>query len=158
MSPEQALGGSEPDERSDVYSLGVVLYEMLSGKTPYPEISLQSVVQRHMSEEKLPPLAELRDDVPHSVSDAVGRALAVEPDARFATAREFAEALRLPDSPVETEATGRRRRRIIGAWVVAAALVVVALLWRFAVVDAPPARGVQTAVAVIPFSVSCKGE
>jgi tetratricopeptide (TPR) repeat protein len=154
MSPEQALGGSEPDQRSDVYSLGVVLYEMISGKTPYPEISLQSVVGRHLSEEKLTPLAELRDDVPHSVSDAVEHALAVEPDARFGSAREFAEALRLPPSPAETAATGRRRRRLIGAWAAVVAIALLAALWRFAVVRGPQSGGAQTAIAVFPFSVN----
>ena len=154
MSPEQALGGTEPDQRSDVYSLGVVLYEMLSGKTPYPEISLQSVVGRHMSEERLTPLAELRDDVPHSVSEAVERALAVEPDARFASARELADALRAPPSPQATAATGRRRRRVVGAWIAIAAVIVVAALWRFAFVREPSSSSTQTAVAVFPFSVS----
>jgi serine/threonine-protein kinase len=149
MSPEQALGELDPDQRSDVYSLGVIVYEMLAGATPYPETSLQSVVDRHLSHGRPTPLAEVRDDVPRAVSDAVARALAVEPDRRFATAREFAEAL----TPASRTSAAPRRRRAIVAGAALLALAAGVWLWRGPSVGGRGAPDSPTAVAVFPFTV-----
>jgi len=100
MSPEQAQGDSHIDGRSDVYSLGCVVYEMLWGKPPFtgaPAI----VFLRHTSAEPMP-LACRMPDLPHGVSAAVSRALAKPPAARFATAGAFAAALRAACRPLES--------------------------------------------------------
>lgn len=92
MSPEQAVGGSRVDGRSDTYSLGCVLYEMLTGEPPFSGPSAQAIVAKVMTEKPTAPSAT-RDTVPDEVEDAVLTALAKLPVDRFASAAEFAAAL-----------------------------------------------------------------
>lgn len=92
MSPEQAAGDRNIDQRSDIYSLACVLYEMLSGTPPFtgpPTL----VMHRHVHQRPLP-LSMLRSDVPHGVSEVLERALAKDPNDRFATAGDLLAALR----------------------------------------------------------------
>jgi len=92
MSPEQASGERAIDGRSDVYSLGCVLYEMLAGEPPYTGPTAQAVILKRFTE-AAPPVRRLRPAVPPAVEDALGKALAREPDDRFASAAAFADAL-----------------------------------------------------------------
>lgn len=93
MSPEQSSGERLVDGRSDIYSLGCVLYEMLAGEPPYTGRTAQAIVARRLGE-PVPPLRTLRETVPAGVERAVTQALAKAPADRFATARQFAEALK----------------------------------------------------------------
>ncbi|GIV85920.1 MAG: hypothetical protein KatS3mg052_2927 [Candidatus Roseilinea sp.] len=90
MSPEQALG-RPLDERSDVYSLGAVLYEMLTGAPPYKGPTGISVAMKHVTE-PVPDLRQHRPDLPDACIAVVEKAMAKEPGARFATAGEMATA------------------------------------------------------------------
>ncbi len=108
MSPEQATGQKEIDGRSDIYSLGCVLYEMLVGRTP--------------SDARTSLISE-RQDVPIDIQLAIETALAEQPGERYATAGEFATALRLPQTVSSASRARRRRRR----WLAASAVAVVAL-------------------------------
>jgi serine/threonine-protein kinase len=92
MSPEQAAGERALDARSDVFALGAVTYEMLAGEPPVTGASAQAIIAKVMTERAMS-LRVLRDTVPAAVDAAVLRALAKAPIDRFATAREFAEAL-----------------------------------------------------------------
>ena len=92
-SPEQARGGSELDGRTDIYSLGCVLYEMLAGEPPFTGATRTAVLARQLSD-PVPPLRTVRPDVPTAVERAALRALAKRPEERFPTAGAFAEALR----------------------------------------------------------------
>jgi hypothetical protein len=92
MSPEQARGASRMDGRSDVYSLGCVLYEMLAGLPPFTGPTRAAVLARAMAD-SLPPLSTVCPTVPAAVEQAVARALAKRPEDRFAGAAEFARAL-----------------------------------------------------------------
>jgi eukaryotic-like serine/threonine-protein kinase len=92
MSPEQAAGDKAMDARTDIYSLGIVLYEMLAGEPPFAAPTAQAMIARRMLEAPKP-LTELRETVPQGVAAAVTRALAKAPADRFATAAEFARAL-----------------------------------------------------------------
>jgi serine/threonine-protein kinase len=100
MSPEQAVGDKGIDARSDIYSLGTVLYEMLAGETPFAAPTAQATIARRFTESPRP-LRLVRETVPEAVAAAVARALAKSPADRFATAAEFARAL---DAPAETSA------------------------------------------------------
>jgi len=91
MSPEQAAGDAQVDGRSDVYSLGCVLYEMLAGEPPYTGATAQAIIAKRFSE-PVPHIRTLRD-VPEPVERAITRALARVPADRFATAADFAAAL-----------------------------------------------------------------
>jgi pimeloyl-ACP methyl ester carboxylesterase/streptogramin lyase len=134
MAPEQ-IEGKPVDGRADLYSLGCVAYECLSGHKPYERDTDVAVLWAHMMA-PLPVLGDLRD-VPPSVEDVLGRALAKSPEERFATCREFVTALaaELPEGagavPKPVRARRRRRgvQRIIGTWPgrVVAALLAVAL-------------------------------
>jgi DNA-binding SARP family transcriptional activator len=93
ISPEQARGQGEIDGRSDIYSLGSVLYEMLTGQPPFTGATRGTVLARVMAE-AVPPLRTVRPDIPPQVELAVVTALAKQPKQRFADAAEFAEALR----------------------------------------------------------------
>src|SRR5215210_7754407 len=93
MSPEQAMGEREITARSDVYALGAVLYEMLSGDPPFTGSTAQAVVARVVTESPRS-LTTQRHTIPRNVEAAVLTALEKLPADRFATAAEFAEALR----------------------------------------------------------------
>ncbi len=92
MSPEQAAGSRDLDGRSDLYSLGCVLYEMLAGQPPFTGPSVESLVHQHLTVEPHPVTA-LRSAVPAPVSQALTKALAKTSADRFSTAAEFAAAL-----------------------------------------------------------------
>jgi serine/threonine-protein kinase len=88
MSPEQCLGGERSDPRSDIYGLGCVLFQMLTGKAPFERDSVRDVIQAHLAEE--PPLASsLRGEVPPVVDELVRRCLAKSPEGRFASMAEL---------------------------------------------------------------------
>ncbi len=92
MSPEQAAGEREVDARTDIYSLGVVLYEMLAGEPPYTGATAQSIMAKRFSGE-IPSIHRVRPAVPDPVERAVLQALAPVPADRFRTAAEFSQAL-----------------------------------------------------------------
>ncbi|HEU5154407.1 MAG TPA: protein kinase, partial [Gemmatimonadales bacterium] len=93
MSPEQASGESGIDGRSDLYSLGCVLYEMLTGEPPFTGPTPQAIIAKRFVS-AIPRVRTTRD-VPQEVDEAVNRALSRTPVDRFPTAAEFAEALRV---------------------------------------------------------------
>jgi tRNA A-37 threonylcarbamoyl transferase component Bud32/TolB-like protein len=123
MSPEQGSGVPEVDARSDVYSLACVVYEMLAGEPPFTGFSAQAVVAKRLSSHP-PPISILRDTVPAHVERALAVALARMPADRFATAKEFADALTRPHEPARP-----RWRRGIAAAVLVAILVGVSWWW-----------------------------
>ncbi len=95
MSPEQATAEKLITARSDIYSLGSVLYEMLTGNPPHVGASAQQIIMKIVTEEAAP-VTKLRKAVPENVADAVARSLEKLPADRFATAAEFAAALGNP--------------------------------------------------------------
>jgi len=87
LSPEQAKGG-EVDPRSDLYSLGIVLYELLTGKTPFDGETPVEIAMKHLSTTPKPP-SKLRPDIPRELDMVVLRALAKNPDERYQSADEM---------------------------------------------------------------------
>ena len=87
LSPEQARGG-EVDPRSDLYSLGIVLYELLTGKTPFDGETPVEIAMKHLSTAPKPP-SKLRPDIPRELDMVVLRALAKNPDDRYQSADEM---------------------------------------------------------------------
>jgi serine/threonine-protein kinase len=160
MSPEQVAGERNLDGRTDVYSLGTVLYEMLAGEPPFTGATAQAIVARRLAEAPRP-IRPARDSVPPELERVVLRSLARAPADRY-TAAALAEAMDAarhapapsPDSQQDTgEVTGSRThvRRRIGAAVVALLVVVAAgLLYRRGGVP-PPLD--DSLVAVAPFDV-----
>lgn len=127
MSPEQATDGRELDARSDVWSLGAVVYEMLVGEPPYVGSSPRAVVAKMLSE-PVTPVSRSRELIPANVDAAVRKALARTPADRFDTPAAFAEALADPGFTLPGadggEEAARRWRWIAGA---ALGLVIVAV-------------------------------
>jgi serine/threonine-protein kinase len=130
MSPEQATGDHGIDRRSDVYSLGAVLYEMLVGDPPHTGSTAQAIIAKVLTD-KPRPVRAFRDSVPPHIADAVDVALAKLPADRFATAAEFAQALAGKSVVVPVDAlTPSRRRSLLRdprSWVAAAAVSVAAV-------------------------------
>jgi serine/threonine-protein kinase len=127
MSPEQAMGEREITGRSDVYALGCVLYEMLTGDPPFTGSTAQAIVAQVVTEAPRPMIPR-RHTIPPQIEAAVLRALEKLPADRFATPAEFAQALAAaPAQVTRTSAvpTAAQRPRV-GPWI--AALVPVLLL------------------------------
>jgi tetratricopeptide (TPR) repeat protein len=123
MSPEQATGERHLDGRSDVYSLGAVLFEMLAGVPPFTGPNPRAVLARQLSE-AAPSIRRFRPEVSGALDAVLGRALAADPAERFADATAFAAALQGEAPPLQVSRRGRR----LGTWV-GAALLVLAALW-----------------------------
>jgi len=135
MSPEQAMGDKLVDARSDIYSLGVVAYQLFAGKPPFEGSNAQDVILKHISSAPRP-LDAVRKDVPPDVSDAVMRCLRKSPADRWASAADFAAAL-LPPPPPKAGALAvlwrrirplSRRARVRASWYIAAFAVLLAVL------------------------------
>jgi hypothetical protein len=92
MPPEQVRGDKRIDARADVYALGVILYECVTGRRPYEAETLAHLAVL-IHEGQAAPVAELRPDVPPAFAQMVHRAMANKPELRFPTAREFGDAL-----------------------------------------------------------------
>jgi serine/threonine-protein kinase len=126
MSPEQATASAEIDGRSDVYSLGCVLYEMLGGKPPFAGRTPEELMGAQVAE-RVPLVSQLRADVPPALSQAVQRAMAKSPAERFDGAAAFAAAIAAATA-VEPVAGGRRRWWLGAAAMLGAVLAAGALL------------------------------
>jgi serine/threonine-protein kinase len=164
MSPEQLMGDKEVDRRTDIYSLGCVLYEMLTGKAPFS--GEEGFAERFTDHAPLPSAA--RNDLPKAVDPIVAKALARDPAARYSSAQDFAAALARvqqqtsPTKSVLTTGERRlrsRRNRKIGMFAGIALMLVLALFASSAVYQRSQ-RGragsqldeVDTpSVAVLPF-------
>jgi eukaryotic-like serine/threonine-protein kinase len=112
MSPEQAMGERAVDARSDIFSLGCVLYEMLLGEPPFTGVTAQAIVAKVMTADA-PSLTGQRRSIPPGIDQAVHRALERLPADRYATAADFASALKDGES-----ATGTRSARSVLRWLV----------------------------------------
>jgi hypothetical protein len=150
MSPEQATGDRILDRRSDLYSLGAVVYEMLSGEPPVYGTTAQAIIARLVTERPTP-LRVVRDTVSDELSRVVERSLAKVPADRFASGADFAAHLSAP--------AALRRRRIPTAWLYRAAGVAVAvgvLAWAGIVIAKHRSRPAPSAslIAVLPPTLS----
>ena len=147
MSPEQAAGERRVDGRTDLYSLGCVLYEMLAGEPPFTGPTAQAVLAKRFGA-SAPLIRVVREGVPPAVERAIERALAKAPADRFTTAGEFAKALSEPDAarPTRTFPAVHRWGAAIGLAALAAAGF---LLSR----SPPPSTTDPNLLAIAPFDV-----
>jgi eukaryotic-like serine/threonine-protein kinase len=156
MSPEQSLGDSTLDGRSDLYSLGCVLYEMLTGEPPYVGHSPQAITAKRLLD-PIPSVRRLRDTVPVELDDVLRRVLGKAPADRFATADAFTRSLVGASSHTglaPIPAGPSRRLARFGIAVIALAVVLGSVVAFFArnraKAGAVPADG-QHVIAVLPL-------
>ncbi len=132
MSPEQALGSSDLDYRSDVYSLGLVVYEMLAGEPPFSGPTPVAVLARHANE-RVPSLEIVRPNVPSGVVAVIEKALEKVPADRYQTADDFGKALHkgVSSEVRVVRLSVRRRRWQMFAGVASAVVAITIGLWLF---------------------------
>jgi serine/threonine-protein kinase len=133
MSPEQATAERELDARSDIYSLGSVLYEMLAGEPPHSGPTTQAIIAKIITD-KPRPITELRGTVPAALAVALHTALAKLPADRFASAAEFAATLARPGAATGGAAVlwPRRPRAALAVAIVGAAVPALVAGWLLA--------------------------
>jgi len=162
MSPEQAAGSRDLDGRSDLYSLGCVLYEMLAGVPPFTGTTAESLAHQHLNLSPRP-VTELRPAVPAVVAAALQRALAKTPADRFNPVALFGEALgpavigtvvTAASTAATTIPKPRRGLLLLGLAAIAVAAIAVVLVMRShrATPSAPAAPvHARSEIAVLPF-------
>jgi serine/threonine-protein kinase len=160
LSPEQAQGGGT-EAASDIYSIGVILYELLTGRLPFEGESAVAIAVKHLTEEP-PRVAEFRPDVHPALEAAVMKALVKDPKHRYRDAAEFSAALQSARAAIamgddgqgtavwapltgipEEEEPPKRRRRLL--WLLLPLLLAAALLY-FLVLAGPPQVAVPDVV------------
>jgi serine/threonine-protein kinase len=170
MSPEQATGDRAIDGRTDIYSLGAVTYEMLSGEAPHAASTAQATIARLMTEDPRP-LSAVRRAVPAHVEAAVLHALEKLPADRFATGHEFADALQGKSGVGLIAPTSKpRSRRPLAVAYGVATLFAVASVWAWArptrapalaavrfKVDLPAGQQFDEGVVGVPVAISPNG-
>jgi serine/threonine-protein kinase len=172
MSPEQAAGEPTVDHRSDIYSLGIVLWEMLAGEVPFDGPSSQGILIKHLTQ-PMPAVKTKRPNVSAGLSKVVARCTEKKREDRYQSAAEVAEALKAAGAGVpaygraETAgALGARRRRL--AWVGAASAGVAVLTLGVYALGRSGGAGeggglehgaavAGTSVAVLPFEALVSG-
>jgi serine/threonine protein kinase/Tol biopolymer transport system component len=175
MSPEQATAEKEITARSDVYSLGSVLYEMLTGNPPHVGVSAQQIIMKIITEPAAP-VTQFRKAVPPNVAAAVAKSLEKLPADRFESARAFSEALGNQAFRTQTEggawapSDGSRRQRALVPAVALGALAlgfILANAWRPAqtsrnaarfVLSAPPSAPLNPTANSIDVAISPDGK
>jgi tetratricopeptide (TPR) repeat protein len=148
MSPEQAGGEKDLDGRSDLYSLGCVLHEMLAGQPPFTGPTVESLVHQHLSAEP-PSVTTIRPSVPGWIAAALERSLAKTPADRFNPVAQFGEAIapRGGMTPTDTVPVDRRAKRwwmmaggVLGIAAIVAVIAIVGAMRRGGSVTLDPER------------------
>jgi TolB-like protein/tetratricopeptide (TPR) repeat protein/tRNA A-37 threonylcarbamoyl transferase component Bud32 len=144
MSPEQATASGDLDARTDVYALGCLVHEMVTGSPPFEGATPQALIAKHMVD-AVPSLRKSDPSIPLFVDRAVARALAKDREDRFESAAALAEALRSG-----TVVARVRRRHVVRRWQIGAALILVATVtwWLTNLTGTPGVR----ALAVLPLT------
>ncbi|MEP6550346.1 MAG: serine/threonine-protein kinase, partial [Gemmatimonadales bacterium] len=158
MSPEQSVGGTDIDNRADIYSLGVVGHEMLAGARPFTGETTQAILAANLTK-PAPRLDYLREDVPIPVCRAIGKALNKDPRDRFQNASELIAALghhAPPRSKISRAFNVRKLRRISKRKIAAGLLLLVFAvgIGLYARSHAPSGPAEAVTVVIAPFDAS----
>ena len=156
MSPEQAAGERNLDGRSDIYSLGLIGYEMVAGAPAFSGDSAVSIIAQQITSVP-PPLGEQVPELPPALDEAIERALAKDPSARWPDAAAMAAAVgdssgEIPGSARSMRASRRRKNRLIAGVAAVAAIAAIALVVGLAGGDGVPS-GIdpRKSFLVVPF-------
>lgn len=167
MAPEQ-WRGEPPDGRADQYALGVLAFELLAGRRPFADVSMQELLRMHLGEEP-PALESVHKGLPPNVSLAIQRAMAKEPADRFPTSMAFVDALsgdaavgavRTVRRPATTNSTGSGTGTPRWVWYAAAVLLAAAAvpLYQFRQRTLEQARVAATVAVQVPLSADTLSE